>query len=359
MPCMSSQLSVLIVDGEADRSMAVIHCLAQQCGVEIHVMANARSCLARLSHRCRSFHVWSGQEADRVDALLTVAQRIGAKVALPILEPAIAFCARNHTRLSTVVSLPNLPNPLEIANAGDKGRLAGLMRGSGIPHPHTVDADSMDVNQVPYPLLLKPTSSSGGHGIECIRNANELKAALDRLGNRRSGYIVQKFVPGRDLGCNVLCSDGQILASTIQRSNHRERRSFAPGSSIEFIDHPAALDIASRLVAALGWSGVANIDMREDDVGNVYVLEVNPRYWSTVLGSLYAGVNFPYLQCRSAVGLGFDPPRPRSANFHCAHVSGRKSTMERSAPAGSVWRYTVVDPMPEISRQLRRMRQSV
>jgi len=307
-----------------------------------------------------TFHVWDGDDGgDRVDAIVDVARRVGAGVALPILEPAIAFCEEYRDQLSNRLAVPRLPSPILVAEAGDKRRLACLMQRVGIPHPFTVDADVDDTSRLPFPLLLKPTSSSGGHGIEWIRSEGELGAALNQLSSRRAGYILQEFVPGRDVGCSVLCRDGEILAHTVQRSERPNVQSFTPSSSLDFIDHPVACDIASRLVAALGWSGVANIDMREDDAGNVYVLEVNPRYWSTVLGSLYAGVNFPYLQCLAAIGRPFDTPRPVPARFHCAHITGRKSSTGLSARVGSVWRYTVVDPMPEISRQLRRMRQSV
>src|SRR2546428_697479 len=47
---------------------------------------------------------------------------------------------------------------------------------------------------------------------------------------------------------------------------------------------------------ALKWSGIVNIDFIYDENDKqAKILEVNPRYWQSLLGSLFAGVNFPYL----------------------------------------------------------------
>ena len=45
---------------------------------------------------------------------------------------------------------------------------------------------------------------------------------------------------------------------------------------------------------ALKWSGIVNIDFIYDENDKqAKILEVNPRYWQSLLGSLFAGVNFP------------------------------------------------------------------
>lgn len=63
-----------------------------------------------------------------------------------------------------------------------------------------------------------------------------------------------------------------------------------------------------RLIDRLKWSGIAHIDLRYDEQdGQVKILEINPRFWASLPGTLIAGVNFPYLAC--LVGLGVIFPK--------------------------------------------------
>ncbi len=42
----------------------------------------------------------------------------------------------------------------------------------------------------------------------------------------------------------------------------------------------------------LHWNRIAHIDLRYDIDGNLYIIEVNPRFWESLLASLSAGINF-------------------------------------------------------------------
>jgi predicted ATP-grasp superfamily ATP-dependent carboligase len=152
-----------------------------------------------------------------------------------------------------------------------------------------------------------------GRGIRRFDSAEKLRGFLGENPECSGGYIVQSFVKGHDIGCSVLCQEGKILAYTIQRGVVPSRRPYTPAAVIEFVEDERVLDLVTRLVSSLKWSGVANIDMRYDEESDqVRVLELNPRYWGSLLGSLSAGVNFPYLHCLAGFGVRF--PRPVYSN---------------------------------------------
>jgi len=53
---------------------------------------------------------------------------------------------------------------------------------------------------------------------------------------------------------------------------------------------------------ALNYQGVACIDLRRSTTGKVYLLEINARYWGSMMASLTkAGVNFPLLMLKLTV----------------------------------------------------------
>jgi hypothetical protein len=173
------------------------------------------------------------------------------------------------------------------------------------------------------------------------------------------------LVPGYDIGLSVLCRDGEILAYTIQRGLVAERH----GSlrALEIIKHDAVLQIGQELVSALGWSGVAHIDLRHDSRTNEpTIIELNARYWGSLLGSLVAGVNFPYLACLAAQGIAFPVPDYNLTKFAYTMIALKegvrwlfgKNTLKGFSFRETGLRFFLSDPLPEFLKRYQEMRQA-
>lgn len=132
-----------------------------------------------------------------------------------------------------------------------------------------------------------------GAGIVFFTNQAELEQFL-RNQEDSADFIIQEFIQCYDLSCSVLCRNGEILAYTIQRGVIPGRERFQPPAGIEFVHQEQVIKNVKRLMQALKWSGIVNIDFIYDENDKqAKILEVNPRYWQSLLGSLFAGVNFP------------------------------------------------------------------
>jgi predicted ATP-grasp superfamily ATP-dependent carboligase len=174
------------------------------------------------------------------------------------------------------------------------------------------------LHEVAYPLLLKPRRGGNGVGIVRCHHAAEVTAYLDARPHLWNQVVIQTEVAGWDIDCSVLCANGKIVAHTIQRPLVRSSSDFKPAPAVEFIEDEGALSVVGRLMAALGWTGVAHVDMRYDVRGNITILEVNPRFWGSLPGSVQAGVNFPYL----AVLLALGRPLPPVRSMPCRYIAG-------------------------------------
>jgi hypothetical protein len=109
------------------------------------------------------------------------------------------------------------------------------------------------------------------------------------------------------------------------------------------------MDVAGRLVEKLGWSGVAHIDLRlRSKHGTLSVLEINGRYWRTLLGSLRACVNFPMLACQALIGAPTSSRQVRQtryfAGIHNAVSSLFGGGRNRIRPSETDLSYFVRDP---------------
>jgi predicted ATP-grasp superfamily ATP-dependent carboligase len=243
---------------------------------------------------------------------------------LAIDEPAIRFVASQRQQL-TIPSAPTPPVHSFDATA-DKWALACFCRAHDLPHPMTtLRATEREVAQsirtFEFPVLLKPRRGSNGIGIKRFDDPSTLFRYLRDHAGFLDSHIVQAMFPGRDVDCSVLCENGRILAHTIQRGFIMgDTNRFQSPGGVEFIDDQRVLGIVSQVMAALDWTGVAHVGLREDErSGQITILEVNPRFWGSVLGSLHAGVNFPYLACLAGLKLPFTVPQSRP----CRYVSGK------------------------------------
>lgn len=71
------------------------------------------------------------------------------------------------------------------------------------------------------------------------------------------------------------------------------RQSWLEDGVLEFTQHPEMHAIATRLVQAFHYEGLAHFDMRIDARdGKLYVIECNPRAWYTISASMWQGLNF-------------------------------------------------------------------
>jgi predicted ATP-grasp superfamily ATP-dependent carboligase len=151
-------------------------------------------------------------------------------------------------------------------------------------------------------------NTGGGDGIHKINSKKELIKYI-KTNKPINSILLQEFINGFDLGCNVLCSNGQIIAATIQKGNLYNNIPYSPQIGLQFIKEDKVMELAEKLMKSLNWSGVANIDMIYDrDNDQMQILEINPRFWLTIDASAIAGVNFPYLYCLQALGINFEIP---------------------------------------------------
>ncbi len=315
-----NRISVLIPD--ADVRLRVACCLAASGRAVVHGFACRPAPEARRSRFFASFEEYQGA----FDPQVWLA-RIGGIVAerridvvLPTADFAIRTLSQYRPTLDWAEKLPLLPEPDVYDTATDKAKLAGVLARCGLPHPPTVVVSAGappagDLSALAFPVLAKPPRSTGGIGIRCFGTREALSAFL--AGRPRDEcWVVQSQIEGHDLGVNVLCRDGRILAACAQHTIAPSPQPFRTPVGIAVRDDPQAMALVERLVAELGWSGVANVDLRYDARRKLpLVLELNGRYWYTLQGSLYAGMNFPLLACETCLGQSNAGRRPHNARY--------------------------------------------
>ena len=369
-------ISVLILDGENELdTVKVLRCLNESRGLTVHILSASRLPLSRLSRHHAHLHRHSSQNDDEwTDAIEKVARRLKIDVILPATLEGIRLVSQRREAISKVAAIPPIPEFKTLELVRNKWSLYRFAKQHGLPvvpsvfvgRPREPIADSSDLASIEYPALLKPTVSSGGTGIVKVRTPCDLHAAWE---NKRimegSEYMLQSCIPGLDISFSVLCQGGEVKAHTIWRQLLPSRRPFCAVPLVEYTDDKEAVDVGKRLVSALRWDGIANIDFIFDQRDQTLkILEINPRFWGSLLGSLSAGVNFPLMSCLTAAGAECPDMRQTNRITYVRPAAALRVILgqligRRSAQGlkwrGSAIRYTCSDPLPELVFAIRKI----
>jgi D-alanine-D-alanine ligase len=142
-----------------------------------------------------------------------------------------------------------------------------------------------DAGSLGFPLVVKPSQQGSSVGVSLVREESELPEAIGTARRFSGDVLLERFVPGRELSVGVL--DDEVLG-TVEIKPGGDL--FDWNAKYDLANHrteyvlPAPLDPATdarvRALAlsahrALGCSGLSRTDMRLQDDGRAFVLEVN------------------------------------------------------------------------------------
>ncbi len=167
---------------------------------------------------------------------------------------------------------------------GNKYLTSSLLQSNNIPIPNTICAFSFDaavdaMNELNYPLVIKPVIGSWGRGIELIQNEdngmNALNARKERNQLYDNIYYLQEFIghKSRDLRILVV-GDKPIVAYYRYSPSNEWKNNVALGSKTEHCEITKEMEGLTESVINTVGKGILAIDLLETRDGLV-VLELN------------------------------------------------------------------------------------
>ncbi|MCC7416172.1 MAG: ATP-grasp domain-containing protein [Acidobacteria bacterium] len=304
-------MNALVTDGDERPALAITRSLGRR-GIDVIVGEARAASLASSSRYCRE-HVQYPSPYDEPEAfarfLCDLVQRRRIDVVLPVTDVTTHAVAAYRERLArhTSCAVPSL-GAFELA--ADKGWLAAAAAASGISVPRTeivADASALPgvLPRLTYPVVVKPARSrirtAGGWIRASVAHVGD-EQTLRRLFRdsphlQRHPTLIQERVIGPGTGVFLLCDRGRVLTAFA----HRRLREKPPSGGASVLSESIAVDPAlraqaERLLAPLGWHGVAMLEYKRDrDSGRAYLMEMNGRFWGSLQLAVDAGVDFPYL----------------------------------------------------------------
>jgi len=181
------------------------------------------------------------------------------------------------------------------------------------------------VERVPPPWVLKPRMMAGAIGIRILNSLDELRAADHSLGDQRSFYLVERYVPGDVCHVDSIVYENQILFAIASKYgyppldvSHRggifTTRLLERGSA----ESEALLAKNQRVLAAMGLlRGVSHTEFIQGADGTLYFLETSARVGGAHIAELVeaaTGLNLWAEWAKVEIAGGsarYVPPTPR------------------------------------------------
>jgi len=308
---------VLVTDGHWRKTLAAVRSLGKR-GVEVVVGENSRVATSLFSKYCSQRLVYPSVRRHPEAFLSFLRQEMRDThydLVMPMEEETLLLLAQHREEFPPVARLP-LPPYQAIALVRDKGWLLQHASQQGIPIPRTFWVKTMDdlgtiKNAIPPPWVIKPRVSSGSFGIAYVEREEDLPDAYRRVHSQFPFPLIQERLPveGEAFGCSALLDKGSRVKALFV---HRRLREYpitgGPSTLRESVRHPRIEELGIRLLQSLNWHGVAMVEFKVDPRDNEpKLMELNPRFWGSLALAIHAGVDFPYLLYRMAMGEEFAP----------------------------------------------------
>lgn len=248
--------------------------------------------------------------------LQRIIEREEADILIPIHDMELDILARNRGVIEDVTYLVLSPTST-ILMCNDKWKTFEFCRLNDFPtlntllvtDPTCVKEDIKEAG-IEYPFMVKPRIGFGSQGIHEIRSERDL-GLIERVNNP----IIQEMSRGR-LYTIDLFSDG---AQTITAVPRRQLEARAGVDFKGYIEYDRDLiELSHRVNRKLPFKGPVNIQYFKDDE-ECRVLEINPRFAASNHLTTLAGINFPLLTVKLALGETLTPVTTFSRMSFCRY----------------------------------------
>lgn len=234
----------------------------------------------------------------------------------PTSDESAALLSRFHDMLSHQFRV-SVPPWDTLAWAYDKRLTYRLAAEQQVDCPSTIyPTCETDLENVActFPAILKPAIHATVNRFTAdkawpVRSRDELLARYREACDLISPDLIllQELIPGggeAQFSYAALCCNGQPIASLTARRTRQYPIDFGYSSSfVETLDVPEIVTSSRRLLAAIRYTGIVEVEYKFDARDRRYkLLDINPRLWTWSSLGGRAGVDFPYLLWQMMTG---------------------------------------------------------
>ncbi|MBC7523186.1 MAG: ATP-grasp domain-containing protein [Flavobacterium sp.] len=231
-----------------------------------------------------------------------------ATIATDVCIPTMAKIAKNLNLNGNSTECANLTT--------NKGLMRSCFHENKIPSPKfkVINSDNeIEMDNLKFPVIVKPTDRSGSLGVTKIENPATLKNAIEASINfsLSKSCIVEEFITGAEVSVETISYKGQHKIITVTDKTITKEPYFVELAHHQPSQHTDSIierihEIAVQILNATKVeNGASHIELKITNDGNIYAIEIGSRMGGDFIGSdlVELSTGFDYLQAVIDVAL--------------------------------------------------------
>ena len=323
---MLKDITVLVTACGAQFMPGLVNCLKDNGERNIRIVGTDMSDDKTILQMVDAYYqVPSASDPYYIDALLDICKKEKVDVVLPFMSadllPMIDRLA-DFEKLGTKVSVSDRRS-VEITT--NKYLFYEFLKQNNLPVPRfariTHSSELIKAcEQCGYPnnaVCVKATELSGSRGIRIVRpdisrfdilfneKPNSFYTTMEDLlstlkeKDEMPEMMAMEYLPGIEGSVDLIADHGKILYMAYRESTVNLHSIPQAG---ELKENKEAYEIAEKVIDALGLTGSADLDFKNDKEGHPVLMEINPRIAATMQIFKEGGLNLPYLRIKQIAG---------------------------------------------------------
>lgn len=256
-----------------------------------------------LDERIMTDATWNSE--NYLKEVISIIGRKQIDAVIPMSDFASMFLSRNNGALQQIVRYV-LPDTEVFERGYDKNLLMELCAKKGYPHPQTIndvtDINSLDKENLRFPMLIKPNHTCGGRGMTLARDYEELIEKFPKIYQEYGDCHLQKYIKqgGAQVEVQIYINEQQeLVASSVIYKYRWYPENGGSSCCATSVQNDEVVQMCYNLLKDIGWVGFADFDLIEDpEEGNLKVMELNPRVPACVKAVVVSGVDWPNIIVR-------------------------------------------------------------
>jgi predicted ATP-grasp superfamily ATP-dependent carboligase len=329
MPKKASNPPRVLVTNAEERSMLAVCRSLHTAGYEVTATSSTALATAKWSRSCsRRLHVANPRkDADMfVEHLRRELARHSYATLICGGDSALFAVSQARDALQPLTDL-GLPPRAVVTRALSRESLAQTAEQAGLASTLSIRCVDLEqalaaADELGFPVVLKsPEAASaedraapGSPKSRIVATNADLAKAAPAFGE---GLLVQRWMPGDLISVGGVIAGGRILAAVVARY---ERMWPPEGGSVSFgeaITPPPGLeDSVQRLLNAIEWEGIFELEVIQARSGGFAPIDFNPRPYGSLAAATSAGVPLAAIWCDWLLGRD---PQPAYARAGCRY----------------------------------------